>query len=218
VATKGRDKVSLSKDLWEENNDLARAALDHGFVRGLSDGTLPLASFQRYVAQDAFFLESFVRAYALALAHSPDREGLVEFATLISGVMEELGLHAGYAERWSVDLTRVEPTQATLAYTDFLLSTAALDGVGLTCAAMAPCMMLYAFLGRSLAEEGYAADNPYAEWIRTYSDPEFESLASKLETLLDRYGGDGSLELSRAYRRAMSLEIGFFEASLTVAQ
>lgn len=205
--------MSLSGTLWKENEDLARAALDHGFVRGIADGTLPLSSFRHYVAQDAFFLESFARAYALALAHSPDSEGLAEFAALISGVMEELELHAGYAQQWGVDLTEVEPARATLAYTDFLLSTAALGGAGLVCAAMTPCMRLYAYLGSSLSKQGYTADNPYSDWIQTYSDPEFESLAASLESLLDRYGKDGD-ELRRAYRRAMSLEIGFFDSSL----
>ena len=70
--------MSLARTLWKENEDLARAALDQGFVRGIADGSLPIESFQYYVAQDAFFLESFARAYALALAHSPDRETLDE--------------------------------------------------------------------------------------------------------------------------------------------
>lgn len=206
--------MSLAHTLWKENADLTRAALDHGFVRGIAEGTLPLESFRHYVAQDSFFLESFARAYALALAHSPDPAGLAEFAALISGVMEELELHSGYARQWGVDLAEVEPAQATLAYTDFLLSTAALGGAGLVCAAMTPCMRLYAHLGSSLAGEGYAAaNNPYADWVQTYSDPEFESLAARLESLLDRYGQDSN-ELRRAYRRAMSLEIGFFDSSL----
>lgn len=205
--------MSLSEKLWKQNADLARDALDHGFVRGIADGTLPLESFQHYVAQDAFFLESFARAYALVLAHSPDSEGVTDFAALISGVLEELELHADYAERWGVDLGGVEPGEATLAYTDFLLSTAALGSVGLTCAAMTPCMKLYAYLGLSLTEKGYAPDNPYAEWIQTYSDPGFESLASKLEGLLNRYGEEEP-RLQRAYRRAMHLETGFFEAGL----
>lgn len=156
-------------------------------------------------------MKSFARAYALALARSPDREGLRDFADLISGVLEELELHGGYAERWGVRLDGVVPVEATLAYTDFLLSTAALGSVGETCAAMTPCMRLYAFLGQSLAEEGYEEDNPYSEWISTYADPGFEALAEKLEGLLDRYAADTPAVRS-AYRRAMELEVSFFEA------
>jgi thiaminase/transcriptional activator TenA len=204
--------MSLAKELWEENADLARAALAHRFVRGLGSGDLSLASFREYVAQDAFFLEAFGRAYALALAHSPDREGLHDFAGLLAGVLEELEMHGKYAERWGVDLGDVVPGEATLAYTDFLLATAALRGVGETCAAMTPCMRLYAFLGQSLAAEGVGEDNAYAEWIETYSALDFEALATRLEGLLDRYAAD-TYEVRAAYRRAMNLELAFFEAN-----
>lgn len=204
--------MSLAKMLWEENVDLARAALAHRFVRGLKDGTLPLDSFQEYIGQDAFFLEAFARAYALSLAHAPDREGMGDFAELLAGVLEELGLHQSYAARWKVYLGGVVPGEATLAYTDFLLSTSALRSVGETCAAMTPCMRLYAFLGQSLAEEGIGEANPYAEWVETYSDPEFEALAAKLEGLLDRYASD-TPAVRAAYRRAMVLELAFFEAN-----
>ncbi|MDP8939688.1 MAG: TenA family protein [Actinomycetota bacterium] len=204
--------MSLSAKLWAENADLAQEALGHRFVRGIADGTLPLESFQEYVAQDAFFLESFARAYALALARTPDAGNLHDFAELLAGVLEELKLHEGYAARWNVDLGEAVPGKATLAYTDFLLATASLGSVGQTCAAMTPCMRLYAFLGQSLAEEGVGQDNPYAEWVETYSDPEFEALAARLEELLDR-SADDTPAVRSAYRRAMTLEIGFFEAN-----
>ena len=205
--------MTLSQMLWKENEDLAQAALGHRFVRGIGDGSLPLESFQSYVAQDAFFLESFARAYALALAHSPDRDSMSNFADLIMGVLEELELHGSYAEKWGVRVDGVVPAGATLAYTDFLLSTAALKSVGEICAAMTPCMRLYAFLGRSLAEEeGQDQANPYADWIATYSDPEFDTLATTLERLLNRYASDAPGTRS-AYRRAMELEIAFFEAN-----
>ncbi len=204
--------MSLAKTLWEENADLARAALEHRFVRGVGNGDLPLGSFQEYVAQDAFFLEAFGRAYALALAHSPDLTGLHDFAELLAGVLKELELHGKYAESWSVDLGDVVPGEATLAYTDFLLATAALRGVGETCAAMTPCMRLYAFLGQSLSDEGVDESNAYAEWIETYSAPDFEALASTLEGLLNRYAAD-TPAVRAAYRRAMALELAFFEAN-----
>jgi thiaminase/transcriptional activator TenA len=201
--------VSLAADLWTANADLAAAVLVHPFVTGIADGTLPRDRFAGYVAQDAFFLESFARGYALGVAHSPDRATLDVFADLLAGVREELRLHAGYAARFSIDLAAVQPLPATLAYTDFLLATAALGGVAATCAAMTPCMRLYAHLGQSLA--GHAAP-PYAEWVTTYADPGFAELTGTLERLLDATATDGPV-VRRAYRRAMQLEVGFFDAA-----
>ena len=200
--------MAVTQALWDENAALADAALRHPFVRGLADGTLPAGRFAAYIAQDAFFLESFARAYALALAHSPDRSGVDTFAELIGGVRDELRLHASYARRLGIDLASVEPAPATLAYTDFLLATAAIGGPGQTCAAMTPCMRLYAYLGQSLASRPY--NDTYAEWITTYADPSFDELAATLERLLDAYSSDVDRERA-VYGRAMRLELNFFD-------
>ena len=205
----GAGLVSLAQALWAGNADLADAALRHPFVRGLADGTLPQKLFAGYVAQDAFFLEAFARAYALGLAHSQDRAAFDAFADLLTGVREEMRLHASYAARWGVDLSTVEPLPATLAYTDFLTATAALGGVGVTCAAMTPCMRLYAHLGQSLSTR---VGDTYAEWVATYADPAFEGLAATIEGLLDAYADD-TAEIRGAYRRAMRLELAFFDAA-----
>ncbi len=203
---------SLSRSLWAANADLAEAATRHRFVRGVADGSLPTEVFAGYVAQDAYFLECFARCYALGVAHSRDRPTLDAFADLLDATRTELRLHAGYAERWGVDLACVEPAPATLAYTDFLLATASLSDTGLTCAAMTPCLRLYAHLGRLLAAEGVAG--PYRDWVTTYADPDFEALAVRLETVLDAHAQD-TTPVRRAYRRAMLLELDFFAAALT---
>jgi thiaminase/transcriptional activator TenA len=201
--------VSLARRLWADSADLAQATLAHPFVQGLADGSLPRERFAGYVAQDAFFLQAFARGYAMAVVRSSDRAGLEAFADLLAGVREELRLHDGYAARWGIDLAGVEPVPATVAYTDFLLATTATGGLGEICAAMTPCMRLYAHLGQSLA--GRPSDT-YAEWVTTYADPNFEELAATLERLLDRYAED-TPDVARAYRRAMELELGFFAAA-----
>jgi thiaminase (transcriptional activator TenA) len=203
--------MSLAKSLWDSNIDLAERILAHGFVRGLGDGSLPINSFKGYVAQDAYFLEAFARAYAFCLAYSTSREDIETFADLIAGVRAELELHKSYAQRWQVELGGVTPIAATTAYTGFLLETAELGDLGETIAAMTPCMRLYAFLGRSLAAREAAP--LYDKWIKTYADPDFEALAVRLEELLDRHATD-SAPVRANYRRAMELEYGFFDANV----
>jgi len=197
-------------ELFDANRDLAEACRDHPFLQGIASGALDRAAFCFYVAQDAAFLDAFVRAYALGIAKAPDRDVMTVLKSLLDGGLEELRLHRGYAERWGVDL-EPEPAPATTAYTDFLLRVAALEPIGQLCAAMTPCMRLYAWLGRELAPVA-AADSPYREWVQTYADPGFQQLAVTLEDLLDRLGGDPAA-LAQRYRTAMRLELAFFTAA-----
>ena len=87
------------------------------------------ARFAYYLGQDAAFLDAFCRADALALAKSPDRDGLIAFRELLDAAGDELRLHQGYAARWDVDLHQAADP-ATAAYTNFLLAVAALEPVG----------------------------------------------------------------------------------------
>ncbi len=202
--------MGIAAKLWEENRERAEACLRHPFVQGIASGKLERSKFSFYVAQDAYFLEAFARAYALAMAKCPDREGFRAWKELLDGVFQELELHEGYARAWGIELSP-QPDAATSAYTDFLLRVAALEPLGHIAAAMTPCMRLYAYLGQSL-EPVAAPDSPYLDWVRTYASPAFEALARRLEGLLDRYGTDPT-PLGLLYRRAMELEYAFFDAA-----
>ena len=201
--------MTLSAQLWSDNADVAAEVLAHPFVRGIGDGSLARELFAGYIAQDAFFLESFARAYALALARSPDTSTLLTLADLLTGVRQELGLHASYASSWGIDMAGVEPLPATSAYTEFLLATAGTQEPGVIYAAMTPCMRLYAWLGASLDA---STAGPYAQWVQTYADPGFDEIACSLERLLDEQADD-TPPVRTAYRRAMRLELAFFEAA-----
>jgi thiaminase/transcriptional activator TenA len=203
--------MEIAETLWQENQDLAIGCLENAFVQGIGDGTLPKAKFAYYVGQDAFFLEAFARAYSIAAAKAPDWNGFGVFHNLAEGVLQELQLHEGYAAQWGVNLKAVEPGAATRRYTDFLLATAWSQDVGITTAAMLPCMKLYAFLGQKLAQT-QAADHAYTDWIRTYSSDEFEPLADQLAQLANEYTTLTPMVRS-TYRYAMQCELDFFEAA-----
>lgn len=204
--------MSRAALLWKDNTDLARACLGHPFVQGIASGDLERERFVFYVEQDAFFLDSFARAYALALAKAPDRSSMTEVRALLDGVFEELELHRDYAERWGARLDP-EPSPATLAYTDFLLRVAWSEPIGHIIAAMTPCMRLYAHLGRQLRPRT-SAGSPYRDWVETYGHADFEALARRVEALLDA-NDDGSAAAPRHYRTAMSLEYRFFDQAAT---
>lgn len=207
---------SIATDLWEAHQDLAIACLNHPFVQGISDGTLPKTTFAYYVGQDAFFLEAFARAYSIAAAKVPEWSDFSVFHGLADGVLEELKLHQHYAREWGVDLNQVHPGSATRQYTDFLLATAWAQDVGVIAAAMLPCMKLYSFLGKQLAQAGIP-DHAYRQWIETYSSDDFLPLVTQLEALANRYARP-SRTVQSTYRYAMQCELDFFAGAWAQTQ
>lgn len=82
-------------------------SLHHPWTVGLATGKTSRASFTKYVAQDAYFLRAFAKAYAYALTKAEDEESVRAFHSLIGSVLEELSFHSSYAVKWGVDLKNV---------------------------------------------------------------------------------------------------------------
>ena len=201
----------ITQKLWESNYNLASLSLNTKFVQGIKNGDLPKTKFQEYLAQDYFFLESFARAYGLAVSKSRNKKNIKTLSVLLSGVSEELILHETYAKEWDIDLTTNLIGPATKKYTDFLEEVSLNLSLIEIMSAMTPCMRLYSWLGKNLLNMVY--DNPYKEWILTYSDESFDNLAKSLENLIDEY--DESYDINQVnflYKRAMELELDFFNA------
>ena len=201
----------ITQKLWERNYNLASMSLNTKFVQGIKNGDLPKTKFQEYLAQDYFFLESFARAYGLAVSKSRNKKSIKTLSVLLSGVSEELILHENYAKKWDIDLTTILIGPATKKYTDFLEEVSLNLSLIEIMSAMTPCMRLYSWLGKKLLN--MTSDNPYKEWILTYSDESFNNLAKSLENLIDEY--DESYDIDQVnflYKRAMELELDFFNA------
>ncbi len=203
--------MNLSKHLWDKNKDLAFASLNSKFVQGIKNGNLPKNNFQSYVAQDYFFLESFARAYGLAISKCFDINAIRTLSELLLGVSEELVLHEKYAKEWGINLTNNKIEVPTKAYTDFLRKISLESSCIEILVAMTPCMRLYAWIGKKLSAS--TSNNIYKDWIVTYSDENFEKLANSLEEIIDTYKGSYDLDqLNYLYQEAMDLEVKFFEA------
>ena len=203
--------MKITKKLWEDNYEIALLSLNTKFVQGLKNGSLPKNKFQEYLAQDYFFLETFARAYGLAVSKSKDKHSIRKLSELLMGVSEELILHETYSKEWDIDLSNNNIKKTTKNYTDFLDDTSKrLSSVEIMFA-MTPCMRLYSWIGKSLYNDDF--DIKYQEWIITYSDESFEKLANSLENLIET--NKETYDFNQAkylYSRAMELELDFFNA------
>jgi len=199
--------------------------VDHPFVRGLADGSLPETAFRHYLVQDYLFLIHFARAYGLAAFKAESLADIRHAAAGLSAIVDrEIGLHVGFAAGWGLDEAAMAATpeaEATLAYTRFALERG-LAGDALDLAtALAPCICGYAEIGRRLAVDPASrrAGNPYAAWIDAYADADYQAVArahaAHMDDLLARRGGPGRLPgLVKTFAEATRLEIGFWASGL----
>jgi len=201
----------LSKKLWNSNTQLASQSLNTKFVQGLKTGKLPKNIFKEYLAQDYFFLESFAKAYGLAVSKSKDKNVIKSLSQLLDGVSDELILHETYAKEWDIDLSTNYIKPATKNYTDFLDDVSKKQTAVEIIFAMTPCMRLYSWIGKRLS--GVIINNPYKRWIVTYSDESFDNLAKTLEEIIDNYQEQYEfINANNLYKKAMELELDFFNA------
>jgi thiaminase/transcriptional activator TenA len=188
----------FSEQLWEAGDDVYRAILDHPFLRGLTDGTLPHAAFRHFVVQDSHYLRDYARALAVCAAKAPTEEDVRAFAAdAVGALAAEQGMHAEFMEQLEQAGGAEEgvlPT--TRAYTSYLLATAYGGSFAEGLAAVLPCYWIYARVGAALLARS-SPDPLYARWIATYADEEFQSVVRRVLELADRVGA----ELSGAERR-----------------
>ncbi|MDE0205235.1 MAG: thiaminase II [Candidatus Tectomicrobia bacterium] len=212
--------MRFTEQLRRQTADLRRQVLEHPFVKGIGDGSLPLESFRFYMCQDYVFLVEYCRVLALAVAKADNLETMGRFAGLLHETLNtEMDLHRAFAARFGITVKGLEDTQGapgTRAYTQHLLTTAYGGDLADITASVLPCMWDYSHIGQALAAQEAPSPQPlYNEWIQMYAAPEFAALASWLRDLLDQLGGDETparrSRLSRLFEESCRYEYLFWD-------
>jgi len=198
----------------------------HSFVEGLRDGSLPRRAFLHYLVQDYVFLVHFSRAWSLGVVKSETLEEMKVCAGTVDALVNhEMSLHVKICAAEGIDETTLfGATEAVenLAYTRYVMD-AGLQGDFLDLmATLAPCVMGYGEIGLRLANSR-ATDTPYANWINTYADPDYQSVCTTVGAMIDtavacRIGdlssSPRSSKLQGRFTMATSLEVGFWQMGL----
>ena len=192
-----------------ENQTLSirQAILEHPFIRGIGDGSLPVDRFKYYVIQDYVYLIDYSRALAIASARAIDLQDMSWFAGLLDETLnQEMALHRSYCQEFGINLQElesVEPASTTKSYTNFLLKTAYQGSFGELVASLLPCQWGYWEIGDHLLKRGLPTSAPlYAQWIKMYTSEEFTELAHQIREMADRIGGGAGLAEQAAMRQA----------------
>lgn len=179
----------FTADLWRSIDHIYGEILAHPFLAGLTDGTLPEERFRHYIIQDALYLRDYARALGLAGVRSADEDTLLMFSEHSAGaILVERGLHDGFLKDLGIPAGELEGTPmapTTLAYTSYLLRTAALGDYPEALGAVLPCYWIYAEVGKALLEKG--SPHPmYRKWIETYGGEDFNALVQAVLETTDR--------------------------------
>lgn len=160
-----------------------RKTVDHPFLKGLSDGTLPREKFRFYLEQDLLYLREFSRLLLELAAKAPDAGHARTLARHASeAIAEEAALHASILglqaqQRQSGEFSfSIAPSNA--AYVNHLRAAVGRGSFLEGMAAMLPCYWIYMDAGKALAAKGSPVAE-YQQWIRQYSGPDYEKSVSE---------------------------------------
>jgi thiaminase (transcriptional activator TenA) len=162
----------------------------HPFLGELTRGTLPLERFRFFIEQDLLFLAEFARCMALGAAKSGTEAELEFFTRQLDGIIrleipsnrrlldQVIGL--GAEDRGGA----LAMAPANVAYTSFLLATAAAGGPLEITAAILPCSWSYIEIAHGLKDE--LVEHPvYSDWVGFYLQEEEADLVMNMRETFD---------------------------------
>jgi thiaminase/transcriptional activator TenA len=177
--------MSWSKTAWQASSGIYKQIISMPFIEELINGSLPQEKFKFYIAQDSIYLAHFGRALSLIAARAHSTAHALEFTRFAEGaIVVENALHAGYFQKYGLnDSIPISPT--CQHYTQFLLSQAALEQVEVAMAAVLPCFWIYKEVGNFIYKQAQQENNPYQDWINTYSGEAFGAIVNRAIRICD---------------------------------
>ncbi len=207
-----------------DNSSYWQPYTQHDFVQKMGDGTLEHVCFQHYLKQDYLFLIQFTRAWALAIYKSDNFEQMRIGQAGINAMLDtEIKLHIDYCKDWDIPEAQVLSTPespACVAYTRYVLDVGMTGSLVELLAALAPCVIGYAEIGKSLADLPAVADNAYQSWIDMYASPEYQQAAKDFQQLFDdlckTLSAAQTQKLQKIFDTATHMEVAFWQMGLAL--
>ncbi len=204
---------------WEAIQPIYQEILKMPFIEELKNGTLPLEKFQFYMLQDAKYLEHYGRALAALGSKAADNEMALDFFEFgKNALIVERALHEAYFKQFNLEPNQeitIEPV--CHHYIHFLKSTVAYDPIEVATAAILPCFWIYKEVGDHIYQNQNTENNPYKNWIETYSGEEFAEGVKKAiqysNDMAENSTEKGRKAMLEAFIAASRLEFNFWDAA-----
>jgi thiaminase (transcriptional activator TenA) len=201
----------------------------HPFLGELARGTLPLDRFRFFIEQDLMYLPAFARCMAMGAAKSASDADLEFFTRQLDGIIRlEIPSNRRLLDR-VIGLGAEDRggsrgmAPANVAYTSFLLATAASGGPLEITAAILPCSWSYIEIADGLRDQ--IADHPvYSDWVAFYLQEEEANLVLDMRETFDHMTREGEVseerrrQLAEIFMMSSRLEGMFWEMAYTLDQ
>jgi len=191
-------------------------AVEHRFVNELFTGAVPDAVMARYLIQDHRFLDSFLTLLGAALASADTFEARLRFGRfigLMSGEENTYFLRAFEALGVTEDRRATDPdTHPTAGFKAIMREAAETRSYAAVLSVLLVAEWLYLDWA-SRAPKPLPNNFVHAEWIMLHDNADFRSFVDFLRAELDRVGLEYADLCRDFFRRAVVLELSFFEAA-----
>jgi thiaminase/transcriptional activator TenA len=208
--------TACSETLRQENEQAWSLAVKHRFVQELVAGEVPDPVMAAYLTQDYRFFDSFLALIGAAVATTDRPEArlrLAAFAGDLAGDENTYFLRAFEALGVSESQREAVPdASATTGFKSLFREAAATREYAAIIAVLVVAEWLYLDWA-TRAPQPLPASFVHAEWITLHDNPPFAALVGFLRSELDRVGPEQAEQARDYFRRALELELAFFEAA-----
>jgi thiaminase/transcriptional activator TenA len=191
-------------------------AAEHRFVKELFTGAVPDAVMARYLIQDHRFLDSFLVLLGAALASADSFAARLRFGRFIGMMSSEENtyfLRAFEALGVTEERRATDPdTQPTAGFKAIMREAAETRSYAAALSVLVVTEWLYLDWA-SRAPKPLPDNFVHAEWIALHDNPNFRGFVDFLRAELDRVGPVQADPCRNFFRRAVTLELAFFEAA-----
>jgi thiaminase/transcriptional activator TenA len=214
------DAQQFTEQLWREALPVYRKTLEHPYLRGLSDGSLPKSKFEFYLIQDSHYLRAFGQALNVLASKAPREDWAITLGRhAVEALQVEHELHTSLLGQSGITRERIaasEVAPSNYAYTSHLLATASQGTFAEGLAAVLPCYWIYWEVGKELKKAG-SKDPAYQRWIEQYAAPGYGKVVQQVLEIMNTHSARLSpdeLERSRkAFVRSARYEYLFWDAA-----
>lgn len=212
-----KDRRTFVSALLATNRVKLRLIYQHQFNKQLFAGTLDQLVFGRYLRDDFLYLREFSSAINnIAKRTTTINPELSKQLSILADdvITNEQGMQLKYATHFSSHADHQMGATIT-KYSKYLMDSSIHADILYALCSILPCFWIYYQLGAMNWNNPIIKDNPYHEWIATYSSPEFIKVTKELAATVQLIAAESNvidrLKMNEYFSRSIEFELNFFD-------